>query len=49
MQDSSNSGALAVELLQSCTKPSIWNLAVAIYLLKYRENIFYEKSKSPHD
>ena len=28
VQDCSNSSALAMELLQSCTKPSIWNLFV---------------------
>ena len=27
VQDCSNSSALAMELLQSCTKPSIWNIS----------------------
>ena len=28
VQDCSNSSALAMELLQSCTKPSVWNQSV---------------------
>ena len=32
MQDCSNSSALAMDLLQSCTKPSIWNLFWWIWL-----------------
>ena len=34
VQDSSNSRALAMELLQSCAKPSIWPL-VGVKVMKY--------------
>ena len=35
VQDCSNFSALAIELLQSCTKPSICNLATEALMLGY--------------
>ena len=37
VQDCSNSNALAMELLQSCTKPSMYLLSVSAYA--FREDI----------
>ena len=35
MQDCSISSALAMEILQSCTKSSIWNIRVIIFVKKW--------------
>ena len=35
LQDCSNSSALATELLQSCTKPSIYTVMLFLFLLCY--------------
>ena len=40
VQDSSNSSALAMELLQSCTKPSIWYQFVRTYFPRLHNNKF---------